>query len=655
MRTFLNTLAGCSAVLLCLFFTPDCPAAEEAADAAAGPAAAQKMISLNLSGPVDLPVFLDYVSKRTGKHFLYDESFSGRVTLLAPTKVPETTIFSLLEAMLEVKGYALVPAGGNLIKVVKTAVATKKPTPLYLPEDIPNLPDTDTLVSLAYHLRYVGTKEVTKILEPLGGTGKGAVVALERSSIIIITDYARNIKRLVTFIRMMDNEDTIPQVKIFTLEFASAESLAQQITRAIKAESANLGTDAKRVPAVDFDMSTNSLILVATSPEMARIEKLIEMLDVEPEAGSRNIWIYRLKNATAEKVAGTLQQLIQGRPSGVRVVPGARRPGQARSRTPVSGTLGSADVRVIGDEGQNAVIVMAPPEVQVEIAALLEELDRRKPQVLIEALVIVVSSGSDKDVGVELASWGGESEHGGIGATNFDFSTYDYATGVRTITEGLGLTGAVINNAEIPILLRSLLVENDGRVISRPRILANDNSEANFTSVDEEPYTSINTITSTTATTSYGGSEEAGTKLTITPHISEGDYLSLDIALEISQFTGKATSSEVPPAKRSDTVTTAVTVPDKSTIVIGGLSGFHSSETVSKVPILGDIPLLGLLFRRTQTTRDDTTEYIFIKAQIIRDEDFGDLKDLSQESHEKARKLEAAITGAQENADKAKE
>ena len=298
---------------------------------------------------------------------------------------------------------------------------------------------------------------------------------------------------------------------------------------------------------------------------------------------------------------------------------------------------------------------MAPPEVQVEIAALLEELDRRKPQVLIEALVIVVSSGSDKDVGVELASWGGESEHGGIGATNFDFSTYDYATGVRTITEGLGLTGAVINNAEIPILLRSLLVENDGRVISRPRILANDNSEANFTSVDEEPYTSINTITSTTATTSYGGSEEAGTKLTITPHISEGDYLSLDIALEISQFTGKATSSEVPPAKRSDTVTTAVTVPDKSTIVIGGLSGFHSSETVSKVPILGDIPLLGLLFRRTQTTRDDTTEYIFIKAQIIRDEDFGDLKDLSQESHEKARKLEAAITGAQENADKAKE
>ena len=598
-----------------------------------------RMISINLAGDVDLRVFLDYVSKRTGKNFLYDDRFRGSVTLLAPTTIPEENLFTLLEAMLEYsgEGWALEPAGENLIKVRRAAEAGTKPMPLYLSEDVPYLPESDTMVTLAYKLRYVGVPEIQSAIAPLLKQGPGGLVALTRSNILVMTDYGRNLNRIVKVIQMIDDPASVPELKIIQLEYASAENLGKQLQRALSSEAKILGTPAPQQPTVEFDIRSNTLILVAIPTDVQKIEGLIERLDAPPLPGGRNFQIYRLKNAKAEEVADTLQALVGDRPSGVRQVPGAR--GIPRDESATAGVLGTAEVRVIGDTGQNAIIVVAPPEVQSEIEYLIEQLDRRKPQVLIEALVVQVSGGSDLDVGVELAAFGED----GLGVTSFDFSEFDFDTGQRAIVEGLGLTGGVIDNGDIPFVLRALLVENEGRVISRPRILVSDNAEATFESLDDEPTTSINTITSTTATTSFAGFESAGTRLAITPHISEGNYLSLEIEFEISQFTEESTSPEVPPARRRDTVNTEIMVPDQATIIIGGLSGYHSRNVVSKVPLLGDIPLLGALFRRTRTIWDDTTEYIFIKAQIVRDEAFADLLGLSGQAQGESRKLEAGM------------
>ena len=123
---------------------------------------------------------------------------------------------------------------------------------------------------------------------------------------------------------------------------------------------------------------------------------------------------------------------------------------------------------------------------------------------------------------------------------------------MRTIKEGEGITGAIVKNGEIPMILRALLVESSGKIISRPRLLANDNKEATFKSLDQQPTTQVNAISSNTSTTSFQGYQDAGTTLTITPQISEGGYLTLDIALEISQFTGTSDDSAVPPPKRTD-------------------------------------------------------------------------------------------------------
>ncbi len=326
----------------------------------------------------------------------------------------------------------------------------------------------------------------------------------------------------------------------------------------------------------------------------------------------------------------------------MRAVPGAGARGPAGAGAGAGGGLISAgDLRIIGDENSNTVIVFGPADAQAEIEALIKELDKRKSQVLIEALVVQVSGGDNLDVGVELASWGSD----GIGVSAFGFSTYDYTTGTRTIKEDLGVTGAVIKNGEIPMLLRALLVEDSGKIISRPRLLANDNKEATFKSLDQQPTTQVNAISSNTSTTSFQGYQDAGTTLTITPQISEGGYLTLDITLEISQFTGTSEDASVPPPKRTDSLKSTITVPDKSTIVIGGLSGYHLTETIKQVPILGRIPILGALFRRTTRTRDDATEYIFIKAQIAKDEGFEDLLGISKDAEDKSVELEARKAG----------
>lgn len=644
-----------AAGVLCAHLAPRCNAAGAAVPAGGVPGAGEGGIALNLSPDVDLEVFLDYVAKKTGKRFLYDEKFQGKVTLLAPTTISEDALYPLLEAMLEYKGYALEPDESDLvIRVRRANEAAKKPIPFYGAEELASLPDTDTLVKLAYELRYIGADDVAKTVAPLvGSAGQGAIVHLERANVLIITDYARNLRQVVRVIEMVDTEANVPTHEIVFLEYASAETLARQLARVLAAQAKILGIAEGKGPSVDFDSSSNSLIIVATPRDMANIRELVESLDIEPSETGRSIKIITLKNAKAEDVEKTLRNLfVGGAPSGVRVVPGARAAARGRSgEFGATGTLRGVEVKVVAHEATNQMIVVGPPEVQAEIMALVESLDRRQPQVFIEALVVQVSVGDDTDVGIELASWGGESEHGGIGVTSFGFSTYDYETGERVISEGLGLTGAVINNEEIPVLLRALLVEDDGKILSRPRILANNNAEAVFNSVDREPYTTLSTLTSDTATSSFGDYAEAGTKFSITPQISEGDYLRLKIALEISQFKGVAPSAEVPPAQRSDTVETEVTVPDQYTIVIGGLRGYQISETVSKVPLLGDIPLLGALFRRTRTIRDDTTEYIFIKARIARDEDFADLKGISDESREKSRRIEERIPATGEEAE----
>lgn len=608
--------------------------------------APQRMVTINLSGEVDLRVFLDYVSKATGKNFLYDGSvFSGSVIMLAPTQIPEDSLFALLESLLEFKGFALVPGANNLIRVVRTTEAPKKPMPLLLAEDIEQIPDSDKVVTAAYQMKYINVPDVQTAIGPLISGGPGLLIPVTRANIIVITDSVSNLKRIVRVIKWMDDEKNTPKLEIIQCKFTKAETLAGQIARVIRAQETSAGAPAQQQASnFDYDPASNSVIVVGTEPTLLKVRQLVARLDVEPPASTSTRRIYQLKNTKAEEVANTLKQLSEGAPSGVRVMPGvvqpgARQPG-AEGQPASAFTVG--ELRIIGDKNTNSIIVFGPASAQREIEALIAELDKRRPQVLIEALVVQGTAGSNLDIGVELADKGTR----GLGATSFGFSEYDFATGTRTIdNEALGLTGAVLHEGDVPLLLRALLVENTGKIISRPKILANDNYKATFKSLDQSPYTTVSSVTSNTSTTTFGGYAEAGTTLTITPHINEEKHLTLDIELVISQFTGAAVRGTentpgVPPPKREDQLITSVAVPDQSVIVIGGLSGNHKTETTRSVPVLGKIPVLGALFRRKVAVDDNTIEYIFIKAQIASREDFSDLQAMSKEAEDTSREFE---------------
>jgi len=619
----------------------------------AATAAGQKTISLvkiNFTGEVDLRAFLDYVSKATGKNFLYDDkSLAGRVILLAPTEIPEDRLFELLESLLEYEGFALEPSSTGLIKVRRSGDLLKRPIPLLMPEDLDALADSDKIVTTAYELAYISVTEVQTAVAPLVSVPQGSIAPIQRSNMLLVTDTVSNLKRIARIVRRMDNEKNVPKLEIIQCKFAKAETLAGQIARVVRTQETG-GAQPSQQQALnfDYDPSSNSVIVVAPEPTLVKVRRLVAMLDVEPPASASTWRIYPLKNTKAEDVATTLKQLSEGMPTGVvRGVPGMQPPRAPGAEMPGPITVG--EVKILGDKNTNSIIVVGPVAAQRSIADLIAALDKRRNQVLIEALVVQVSGGSELDIGAELATWAG-GEHGAGAVTSFNFSKYDYTKGTRAISEGEGLTNWIVNSAEIPFLLRMLLVENGGKIISRPRLLANDNTEARFESIDESPYTSVSSVTTNTSTTSFSGYQKAGTELKITPHISEKEYLSLEIELNLSQFTGAGiagteTTPGVPPPRRSDNLKTAVTVPNQTTIVIGGLSGAHKTEMIRQVPVLGKIPLLGALFRRKVTKIDDTIEYIFIKAQIASDEDFSDLRGLSKESELESEKLRQAPAG----------
>lgn len=282
---------------------------------------------------------------------------------------------------------------------------------------------------------------------------------------------------------------------------------------------------------------------------------------------------------------------------------------------------------------RESLILIGPPNEQETLAAVITELDRRRPQVMIEALVVEVSGTRNLDIGTELAYLRplrkGDSGAGGV--TSFGLSAIDLATGTSAIASLPGLTGFILRDADVQAIVHLFEQKIQGKVVSRPRTLVNDNESALFRSEQEQPYTQISSLSATT-TVSFQDYARAGISLSITPHISEADYLQIEITVNLSAFSGDAPSPSTPPPRTTNFVQSKVTVPDNSTVLLGGLNQANRAQTARQVPILGDIPILGYLFRRNTANKSASTLYVFVKSRIARAEDFSDLKSMGAEA-----------------------
>jgi general secretion pathway protein D len=294
-----------------------------------------------------------------------------------------------------------------------------------------------------------------------------------------------------------------------------------------------------------------------------------------------------------------------------------------------AGTVRTHNATVTADVNTNSIIVIAEPAVQQMYQDLIKRLDERRPQVQIECTIVTLDTTSGASFGVDIGKLGGFGTSQLLTFSSFGVSSVDPKTGSLTPTAGRGGTFALLSPRIADVVLRALSENSRSRLISAPQILVNDNGKGKLQSVTQEPFAEILDTATTQSRTGLGGQAQAGTTISVEPHISEDDYLQLSYTVELSSFTGQGQNG-LPPPSQKNTVDSTVTIPDGYTIVVGGLSVKNLRTTVQSIPIIGDIPILKYFFSTRTRSNTDTTLFVFIKPVILRDDRFEDLKFISE-------------------------
>jgi general secretion pathway protein D len=283
------------------------------------------------------------------------------------------------------------------------------------------------------------------------------------------------------------------------------------------------------------------------------------------------------------------------------------------------------------DEGTNTLIAVGDPRKLEQLGALIRQLDVRQPQVMLEVLVISLSESDTLDLGVEL-------EKLEINGTTLISLTSLFGltpgsggdTADPKIPRGRGFTGVVLNPGDFSVVIRALETLNKGRTLNMPKVLVNNNQQATLNAVLQQPFASTNAST-TVATTSFGGTQDAGTTVTVKPQIAEGDHLILEYSVALSAFVGESDDPSLPPPRQTNNLSSIVTIPDGYTVVVGGLEITTLADAVSQVPLLGDVPWLGELFKTRSKSTSRSRFFVFIRSDVLRNTGFEDLKYLSDQ------------------------
>lgn len=413
------------------------------------------------------------------------------------------------------------------------------------------------------------------------------------------------------------------------------------------------------------DELTGSILITATPDQHQRIVSLLQRLDRVPMGTRRPVRSFVVRNRPVAEVLAVLQDLIgagvldAGIPEGVAVQdvagpvptqdvqrsvlpPGATPvlPPSQPSQSPLaagssneptragdSARAGERRVTLTADETTSAIIAVGEAQLIGQLDALVRQLDVRQPQVMLEVLLVSLTDGQTLDLGVELEKIEFGTDVQVRLASLFGLSKSD-GEGGRTVGDPTGFSAVVLDPGDFSVVVRALQTVNQGRSLSMPRLLVNNNQQAVFNSVREEPFVATN-ASSTVATTSFGGSVNAGTTVTLRPQIAEADHLVLEYSISLSSFVGESSDPALPPPRQQNQVQSTATIPDGYTVVVGGLEATTEGEAVSQIPLLGDIPGVGELFKNRSRSRSRSRFFVFLRADVMRRFDLTGLKYVS--------------------------
>jgi general secretion pathway protein D len=582
----------------------------------------QRFITIDFDN-VDIRMFIKYISELTGKNFVVDKSVQGNVTIVSPTKISEDEAYRVFESVLNVHGFTTVTAGA-IIKILPSAEARSQNVDTRL-SNLTSSPE-DRVVTQLIPLKYTSPEEMKKVLTPLVSK-TSVMVAHPQSGLLIITETQSNMQRLLAIIEAIDVEFFHEDMAVIPLRHATSEAIAKVIG-SIYQQAAGTRKDAvaaSSVKVVPYER-INSLVVVASVPDIERIRGLVAMLDTQVERGEGNIHVFYLQNASAPELIKVLNVLPEATPT----------PGK-EGAVPQMPAI-SKDVKITADPETNSLIITASKEEYGVIEDVIKKLDIPRRMVYLEALIMEVDTTKNFEVGVEWITGGIFADGTGQAVSGFSDSNFGLIGGIDgenpslasgfsfgVLKQGIKIGGITFPN--IAAVLRAFKNDSAVDIISTPQILTTDNKKAEISVGENIPYLTREEQTQGTDNQVFNSYEykDVSTKMTITPHINQADTLRLEIQTEVIKV--KENLGDFRPVTLKRTADTTVILNDTDTVVIGGIIGQDSTDSESSVPFLGDIPLLGRLFKSSNKNSSMTNMFIFITPHIIRNP--ADLSEMS--------------------------
>jgi general secretion pathway protein D len=579
---------------------------------------------------VDISVFIKFVSELTGRNFVVDDKVKGKVTVISPRKIAVDEVYKVFESVLEIYGFATVQAG-EVIKVVPALDARGKNLELRLKKDA--VTPEDRVVTQILSLQNADTNEMKKILDPLVSK-TSIVLAYPPTGMLIITDVLSNIKRLQDIVTALDVEGVGQVISYIPLKYASSQDMVKSLTLIFQQQAAP-GKGAISPIKIVADDRTNALIMLATENDTKKVKELLALMDKDIPRGAGAIRVYYLQNAKAEDL--------------VKVLTGLPQQGKTPDPKAAAAAPLSKNVQVVADKATNSLVITADTADYLIIEDVIRKLDITRPMVYLEALIMEVNAGKGLKFGIEWqgANAGSYQDKSGaiIGGVSGDGGSYGVSQNLlagKGLPSGLsfGVVGQMINVATTTVagvattlsfpnlaaFVQAYQSDSDVRILSTPQLLTLDNEEAEITVGSNVPYVTRQDTGVVGSTTNYSSYEykDVGVILKVTPQINKEGFIRMKLDQSVTKIVSKSATVDqagtqvLAPTTLKRTAKTTITIKDGETVVIGGMIEDNSDTGTYKVPLLGDIPLLGWLFKSRSRSSERNNLFVFITPRIIR-------------------------------------
>ncbi|MBI1922258.1 MAG: type II secretion system secretin GspD [Geobacter sp.] len=573
--------------------------------------ASAKGVVLNFSD-VDISTMVKFISDLTGKNFVMDDRVKGKISVYSPAKLSPDEAFNLFTSVLELKGFTVVQAG-KVYKIVPTAGAKQSGVKVLAGKE--RAPVNETYVARLIPITHISAQDAVTFLQPVISKD-GHISSFGPANMLLVVDSSLNLQKVLGILNSIDTPQQRDRGEVIYLKHAAAESTAtvvrdwlagrEKARAPVPAPAGAFGTT------VVSDPRLNALLVFGSDKEKEEIRRLVALIDVAPPEASSKVNVYYLENADATDMAKVLDGIVKGASAPVA--------GQATGAAAQPSLFEGGKITITPDKATNSLVIMASPADYQNLLQVIQKLDKRRRQVFVQAVIAEVSLDRLKEIGVQWGVIGGASDGTVTGVGQYDpQSTFSQLLSTLASMKNAGITipdlsGTAVNFSAV---LKALESNGAVNVLSTPNIMTSDNKEAEIFVGENVPFVTQTNLTSTGLSQQSIERKDTGITLRITPQISEGEYVKLDIYQEISAVKdSRGQATDLVTTKRS--AKTSVVVKDTDTVVIGGLIQDRETESIKKIPLLGDIPFLGWLFKTKSVQRAKTNLMIVLTPRIVR-------------------------------------